>query len=311
MSSYPGPTTLRTLGRRAETLPALRDLSLAVRRGQTLGIVGEHGSGKSTLAEVLLGWRRPTSGTVTFDGRDGSVELSSLQGAPLRASRAPLRLVGAKSRSLEPWMTVEKALTHRRVARRSTDALATLVVGVLQHVGFTSGDILSARLGDLSPLERYRVKIARSLSLNPELLVVDDPGTALSNAEREDLAGMLFDLTNRLQLATVFITCFAEETRFLDRVAVLCLGTIVEVGPPEEVFGNPRHPYTRALLGHAGGAATTTEPIAPGTDPARPAGCTFHQRCPLVQDRCRTGVIAPSRLGAVSVKCVLQSEAAE
>lgn len=305
----PRPTTLRTLGRRAEMLPALRDLSLAVRCGQTLGIVGEHGSGKSTLAEVLLGWWRPTSGTVTFDGRDGSVELSSLQGASCgQRAAAP----GGRQVPLIGAVDDRREGPHPpRVARRSTDALATLVVGVLQHVGFTSADILSARLGDLSPLERYRVKIARPLSLNPELLVVDDPGTELSNSEREDLAGMLFDLTNRLQLATVFITCSAEETRFLDRVAVLCLGTIVEVGPPEEVFGNPRHPYTRALLGHAGGAATTTEPIAPGTDPARPAGCTFHQRCPLVQDRCRTGVIAPSCFGAVSVKCVLQSEAAE
>lgn len=146
------------------------------------------------------------------------------------------------------------------MARRSTDALATLVVGVLQHVGFTSADILSARLGDLSPLERYRVKIARSLSLNPELLVVDDPGTELSNAERDDLAGMLFDLTNRLQLATVFITCSAEETRFLDRVAVLCLGTIVEVGPPR------RCSATRAIPTPALCSAT---PAAPRRQPGR------------------------------------------
>jgi peptide/nickel transport system ATP-binding protein len=232
---------------RAGDVHAVRDVSLAVRPGETLGLVGESGSGKSTVARLLMGLLPPTSGTVRFDG----VDLSTVRGASLRRLRAQMQMVFQNPfGSLLPHYSAvanvaEPLRLHKRGDKKSRREQA---IELLELVG------VNPRFADHYPRQfsggqQQRVAIARALALEPRLLMCDEPTSSLDVSIQAQVLALLEDLRNRLGLTVVFISHnLAVVERFADRVAVMCLGRVVEVAPAEDLFDQPRHPYTQQLL---------------------------------------------------------------
>jgi oligopeptide/dipeptide ABC transporter ATP-binding protein len=281
-----------TLRRRpAPSLTAVDDVSLSVDRHRTLGIVGESGSGKTTLARCLTRLVEPDRGSIVFDGS----ELTSLGGGDLRRVRRRIQVVFQDPfSSLNPRMTVGTAITEplrvHGIAGRE-DAPAK-VAELLDLVG------LAPRLArrfprELSGGQRQRVAIARSLAPQPELLIADEAVSALDVSVQAQILNLLLDLTENLGLTMIFISHqLSVIANVADDVAVMYLGRIVEYGPVEEVFANPQHPYTAALL------AANPEPVPErrrgqaairGDIPSPleiPSGCRFRTRCAYAEERC-------------------------
>ncbi|HEY2674377.1 MAG TPA: oligopeptide/dipeptide ABC transporter ATP-binding protein [Rugosimonospora sp.] len=272
---------------------ALAGVSLELAEGETLGIVGESGSGKSTLAKLLVRLEDPTSGTVELDG----VDLTALRGGALREQRRRIQMLFQDPySSLNPRQRIGGILGEvLAVHRLAGDARgrARRVGELLDLVG------LDARLGqryphELSGGQRQRVGIARALAVEPKVLLLDEPVSALDVSVRAEIMNLLDDLRRDLRLAYVFISHDVSMVRHIsDRVAVMYLGRIVEQGDWKSVLDDSAHPYTVAL-----GAAvpvpdpTVAEPIQATVvgevpDPANPpSGCPFHPRCPLAEDVC-------------------------
>ncbi len=277
---------------------AVEDVSLTLERGGALGLVGESGSGKSTIARAIVGLQRPTSGSVKFDG----TELTTLTDRERRPFRRRVQMVFQDpTGSLDPRMTVGAIVAEPLAiqgvgTRRDRRARAA---SLLESVG------LAASLAERYPHEfsggqRQRIGIARALALEPELLVLDEPVSALDVSVQASVVNLLAELRARLGLAYLFIAHDLAVVRHVcERVAVMYLGRIVEEGPRESLFAEPRHPYTQALLS----AVPVPDPIAERArsrivlagDPPSPAnppsGCAFHPRCPrraeVPEDRCR------------------------
>jgi oligopeptide/dipeptide ABC transporter ATP-binding protein len=277
-----------------QTLRAVADVSLALRRGETLGIVGESGCGKSTLARLLVRLEDPTSGRVELDGRD----VTTLGHAALGDFRRRIQLVFQDPyASLNPRITVgrtlEEVLTVQRVGNR--DERRRRVAALLDLVG------LPARFTgryphQLSGGQRQRVGIARALAVEPEVIVLDEPLSALDVSVQSGVMNLLTDLRDELGVAYVFISHDLGMVRHIsDRIAVMYLGRVVEVGRWAPVSDEPLHPYTQALQA----AVPVADPAVEATrrietlvgevpDPADPpTGCPFHPRCRLVEDVCR------------------------
>ncbi|GAA5179978.1 dipeptide ABC transporter ATP-binding protein [Rugosimonospora acidiphila] len=272
---------------------ALAGVSLELGEGETLGIVGESGSGKSTLAKLLVRLEDPTSGTVELDG----VDLTKLRGKALREQRQRIQMLFQDPySSLNPRQRVGAILTEvLGVHRLAGDARgrARRVGELLELVG------LDPRLAqryphELSGGQRQRVGIARALAVEPKVLLLDEPVSALDVSVRAEIMNLLDDLRRDLRLSYVFISHDVSMVRHIsDRVAVLYLGRVVELGDWKSVLDQSAHPYTVAL-----GAAvpvpdpTLAEPIHATVigevpDPANPpSGCPFHPRCPLAEDVC-------------------------
>lgn len=274
---------------------ALAGVTLEVSRGETLGVVGESGCGKSTLARLLLRLEEPSSGTVELDGTD----LARLGGHQLRAIRRRIQMVLQDPyASLNPRLTVAETLlevvrVHRLAKGR--EAERQRVVALLEQVG------LSPAYGDRYPHEMsggqcQRVGIARALAVEPQVLVLDEPVSALDVSVRAEIMNLLVRLRSALGLTYVFISHDIAMVRHIsDRIAVMYLGRVVELGPWRQVLDQPLHPYTSALRE----AIPVPEPGPPGArlhaplggevpNPANPpAGCPFHPRCPLAEDVCR------------------------
>jgi oligopeptide/dipeptide ABC transporter ATP-binding protein len=274
---------------------ALAGVTLEVSKGETLGVVGESGCGKSTLARLLLRLEEPSSGRVELEGTD----LAGLGGHQLRAIRRRIQMVLQDPyASLNPRLTVAETLievvrVHRLAKGRELERRR--VLELLEQVG------LSPAYGGRYPHEmsggqRQRVGIARALAVEPQVLVLDEPVSALDVSVRAEIMNLLVRLRSALGLTYVFISHDIAMVRHIsDRIAVMYLGRVVELGPWRQVLDQPLHPYTSALRE----AIPVPEPGPPRAslhaplggevpNPADPpAGCPFHPRCPLAEDVCR------------------------
>lgn len=282
------------LGR--QRLKAVDGVSVAVRKGETFGIVGESGCGKSTLARMLVGLLAPTSGVIEFDsvplprGRDVN--------RPNRELRRRLQIVFQDPySSLNPWMTVAQTLERPLRLHGVLDggARRKRVTELLSAVGLprSAADKLPHQF---SGGQRQRIAIARSLATNPDLIVADEVTSALDVSVQATILNLLRDLQAQMGLTYVLISHDMRVVHYMcDRVAVMYLGRVVEQAPTDELFSSPEHPYTRLLLASApeiGLPPADWQPPArrvTGTISAltRPAGCVFHPRCGMAVDSCQ------------------------
>jgi len=282
-----GGTLARLFGQDTGTIKAVDGVSFDLRPGEVLGLVGESGSGKSTLGRALLGLVPATSGSVRVQDQD----LAELNRGRLREMRQVVQMVFQDpNAALNPSMTVEEAVADalRVHGIRSASERRERVVEALERVGLSPVELfLSKYPRDLSGGQKQRVVIARAIVLDPSVLVADEPVSMLDMSVRAKILQLMLLLKQELGLTYVYITHdLATAKFFCDRVAIMYLGRIVEIGPTEEIFANPRHPYTKALM------AAIPEPDPEHTVPRDlprgeipdaaqpPLGCAFHPRCP-------------------------------
>jgi oligopeptide transport system ATP-binding protein len=278
-----------------KVVQACSDITLTVRRGETLGVIGESGSGKTTLGRCVLRLTEPTTGEILFEGLD----LARLSQRRLREARREMQIVFQEPfDSLNPQMTVGRQVTeplriHTDLTRAERHDRALTLLG---QVGLppSAVDLLPRTL---SPGAQQRVSIARAIATDPKLIVLDEPTSALSPEAETEVITLLQDLQQRLGLTYLFISHDLDLVRSVcDHVAVMYLSQVVEFGDREAVFSNPRHPYSRALL------ASVLVPDIPSAEGAAraerlkgeipspidlPVGCYLASRCPHVVDRCR------------------------
>ncbi len=279
------------LQRQIATVQAVDDISFAVKRGETLGIVGESGCGKSTTARLLIQLLEPDGGTITFDGRP----VGGSDGMDVRAFRRHVQMVFQDSySSLNPRCTIEDTIAYApTVHGLSWPAARQRARESLDTVGLDPMLFATRYPHELSGGQRQRVNIARALALEPKLVVLDEPVSALDKSVEAQVLNLLVDLKRELALTYVFISHDLNVVQYMsDRVLVMYLGKIVEVGPVERIYGNARHPYTRALLG----AMPSMDPDRRGEqitltgDPPNPinppSGCRFHTRCAYAEACC-------------------------
>jgi peptide/nickel transport system ATP-binding protein len=284
----------RSLFGKPSMVRAVDGVSLSVAPATTLGIVGESGSGKSTTGRLLLGLETPTEGSVQFDGE----AMPPLETAAWRKHRARMQLVfqdplAALDRRLPIGQQIGEPLAVHGIG---TDAeRRERVSSLLAAVGLRR-DQESSYPHQLSGGQRQRVVIARAIASDPQLLVCDEPVSALDVSIQAQVVNLLRDLQETRGIAMVFISHDLKVVRNVaDRVAVMYLGRIVEEASSEDIFREPLHPYTRALVSSVPvpGAALRDRVILQGEPPnpaARPSGCAFHPRCSVAVARCRIEV---------------------
>ncbi len=292
---YKGRRTLaeRLTGRPESNVQAVSDVSIDIRRGEILGLIGESGCGKSTLGRAILRLHEPTSGRVTFDGTD----ITALDDAEMKAMRRRMQIIFQDPyASLNPRRTVAEIVglpmkLHglAKSAAETREKVAAIVV----KVGLKASQ-LDRYPHQFSGGQRQRIGIARALVSNPDFIVCDEPVSALDVSIQAQIIRLLLDLKDEMGLTYLFISHDISVIGYLsDRVAVMYLGEIVELGPVELVLSRPRHPYTQSLMsavpevdrpGHHKRVRLEGDlpsPINP------PPGCKFHTRCPLAIDVCR------------------------
>jgi oligopeptide transport system ATP-binding protein len=289
---------------------AVDGVSFTVMRGETLGLVGESGSGKSTTARLALRLLEPDGGRIRFDGTD----ITQASAAALRPLRRRMQMVFQDPyASLDPRMTVRQTLEEPLVVHGFGNAAARRArVDTLLSLVNLSAHHATRYPHEFSGGQRQRVGIARALALEPDLVVCDEPVSALDVSIQAQVINLLKDLQARLGLSYLFIAHdLAVIKHMADRVAVMYLGRLVETATKERLFANPRHPYTRMLLAAIPGAHPASQPerveaervlaervlaerVLAGGDlpgPANPpTGCPFHPRCPFAVDKCRVEV---------------------
>jgi len=297
------------------TVRAVDGVSFAIERGQTLGIVGESGCGKTTTAKLVLGLEVPTGGQIRFDGR----ELHKLDTAQRREYRKSVQAVFQDPyASLNPRMRISAIIAEPLVTNERLPAseVRERVITLLDLVG------LPARAADLFPHEfsggqRQRIAIARALALEPRLIVLDEPVSALDVSIRAQILNLLRDLQARLGLSYLFIAHdLAAVAHMSHHIAVMYLGKIVETGEARALALAPKHPYTEALFS----AALPSHPderreeiILPGEVPSPlnpPSGCRFHPRCPHAMARCAVEEPALRQIERRTLACHLFDERA-
>ncbi|RWR29326.1 ABC transporter ATP-binding protein [Sinirhodobacter populi] len=282
-------TTARSLFGKSSTVRAVDGIDLAVRKGEILGIVGESGSGKSTLGRMLLGLEAPHEGRVLWQGRP----MPAPRTPEWRASRAEMQMIFQDPlAALDRRMTISDQIAEPlQIHGTPPDQARARVAELMARVGLRP-DQAGRYPHELSGGQRQRVVIARALATNPRFLVCDEPVSALDVSIQAQVVNLLRELQADQGLAMVFISHDLKVVRNIcDRVAVMYLGRIVEEGPAERVFSDPRHPYTRALVssvpragqGLSGRILLTGEPPNPAQ---RPSGCPFHPRCPAAIPAC-------------------------
>jgi oligopeptide/dipeptide ABC transporter ATP-binding protein len=271
---------------------AVDEVSIAVRRGETLALVGESGSGKSTLGRVLLNLIRPTAGEVIYDGRN----IGSLPPGELRTLRRELQIIFQDPfSSLNPRMTVEKIVGEPIWLHEPIPAAARRekVAALLRTVGLRP-EQAGRYPHEFSGGQRQRIGIARALASSPKVLLADEPVSALDVSVQAQIVNLLEELKARFSLTLVIVAHGLAVIRHMsDRVAVMYLGQIVELAPVDALFEAPLHPYTQALLASVptpSPRARRNRNLVQGDVPsasAPPPGCRFHTRCPHVRALCR------------------------
>ncbi len=293
---------------------AVNDVSLSLAEGETLGIVGESGCGKSTLARMLMRLIEPSGGKVLFQGED----LLSLSRAAMRQKRRDIQIVFQDPyASLDPRMNIAQIIAEPLDIHGigSTAERAAKVKDLIALVGL---DPASATRypHEFSGGQRQRIGIARAIALEPRLVVLDEPVSALDVSIQSQILNLLDDLKLRLRLSYVFISHDLSVVQHVsDRVAVMYLGRIVEEGPADAVLGAPKHPYTQALISAIPEIDSTrrkTHVLLPGDPPNPedvPPGCAFNPRCPIAQEICRRDEPPLRSSGASRARCHFVDEA--
>jgi peptide/nickel transport system ATP-binding protein len=285
----------------AGTVRAVDDVSLEILEGETVALVGESGCGKSTLGKSLIRLVDPSSGRVTFKGRD----VAAMSGRELQSVRRHIQMIFQDPfASLNPRQTIRAILTAPLVVhgigdRKSRDAIAASMV---VHVGLPA-DALDRYPHEFSGGQRQRIGIARALILQPELVICDEPVSALDLSIQAQILNLLVEMKTELSLSYLFISHDLSVVRyFADRVLVMYLGRIVESAPTARLWSDAKHPYTRALLAAVPDpsrrkqAAPITGDLPSPHNP--PSGCRFHTRCPLATDICRSDDPAYRQMGS-------------
>jgi peptide/nickel transport system ATP-binding protein len=291
-------------GRQVATVRAVDGVSFAVRKGETLGIVGESGCGKSTTARLLMRLLEPDAGTMVFDGEP--VGAPGAGGMPLKDYRRQVQMVFQDSyASLNPRLPIEDTTAfaprvHGVPAREARERAHEL----LAAVGLDPGQFARRYPHELSGGQRQRVNIARALALQPRLVLLDEPVSALDKSVEAQVLNLLMDLKERFGLTYVFISHDLNVVQYVsDRVLVMYLGQVVEQGSVEAIYQRPAHPYSQALLASRPSmdpARRRTEPPLTGDPPNPvnpPSGCRFRTRCPFAEPVCAERAPAFADLG--------------
>jgi oligopeptide transport system ATP-binding protein len=277
---------------KVQIVKAVDGVSFKIRNGETFGLVGESGCGKSTTGRLALRLLSPTSGSVKFEGR----EISNLSDNEVREIRCQAQMIFQDPyASLNPRMTVGQIVSEPYLIHRSypKEELKDRVYHLLELVGLNALHAMRYP-HEFSGGQRQRIGIARALALNPKLVVCDEPVSALDVSIQAQILNLMQDLQKELKLTYLFIAHDLSVVKHLsDRIAVMYLGRIVEVAEKDELYQNPLHPYTKALMD----AVPIPDPhkqqepeLLEGDIPSPanpPTGCTFHTRCPFVMDICR------------------------
>jgi peptide/nickel transport system ATP-binding protein len=283
---YGGP-----LNRQVATVHAVDGVSLTVRKGETLGIVGESGCGKSTTARLLMQLIKPDRGRMVFDGDEvgapGGIDVTSL--------RRQMQMVFQDSySSLNPRMTMVNSIAYApRMHGLAVRAAEERAESLLERVGLHPRQFARRYPHELSGGQRQRVNIARALALEPRLVILDEAVSALDKSVEAQVLNLLADLKEQFNLTYLFISHDLNVVEFIsDRVLVMYLGQVVETGPVDAIYGRPRHPYTRALLASKPtldpDRRTTVLPLSgdPPNPINPPSGCRFRTRCGFAEAVC-------------------------
>ncbi|MEX0740447.1 MAG: oligopeptide/dipeptide ABC transporter ATP-binding protein [Pseudohongiella sp.] len=277
-----------------KTVQAVTDVSFDVARGETLGLVGESGCGKSTVGRAIMQLPPPTSGGVWFRGQD----MTSLAGEPLRQTRTGLQMIFQDPiSSLNPRRRVRDIIAEG-LTIWARDNARERVDEVMEAVGLDAASVGDRRPHQFSGGQCQRICIARSLALDPDVLICDEPVSALDVSVQAQILNLLEDMKARYHLTMVFVAHnLAVVKNISDRVAVMYLGKLCEIGNTEAIYAQPAHPYTRALLASIpdtdplarDDASIDDAPLLQGDLPSPadpPSGCRFRTRCPYAQARC-------------------------
>jgi len=297
-------------GKRSEVVHAVDDVSFSIARGEVLGLAGESGSGKSTTGRLLLKLIEPTSGKIEYNGTD----LSAHSQREMENLREKMQIVFQDpNSSLSPRMSVGQAIGHPLKIHNLGGAAERKerVLDLMEKIGLTPADFLYRKYPhQLSGGQCQRVVLARALVTNPDFIVADEPIAMADVSVRALILELMKKLKKEFDLTYLFITHDLATAKYLcDRVAIMYLGRIIEIGSKEDIFLHPHHPYTKALLD----AVPIPDPdqrrkdeVARGEIPSAinpPGGCHFHPRCPHTMAACREGrpplkEIAPNHLSA-------------
>ena len=286
------PIRSGVFGQQKVRLMAVDEVSLVIHKGETLGLVGESGCGKSTLGLTIMKLYEPTSGAILFEGHD----IAKLEGVELRKHRRLMQMIFQDPlASLDPRMVVEEVIREPLdIQQQGTSQERNEIVQRLLQVTGMPVDAAARLPSEFSGGQQQRIGIARALALQPKLLVCDEPVSALDVSVQAQILNLLRDLQGQFDLAYLFISHNIAVTAFMSqRIGVMYLGRLVEIGPSRDIVNAPLHPYTMALIN----AVPDAEPEARGRKRSltgdvpspidRPKGCPFHPRCPWVQDRCK------------------------